>query len=60
MVVNSEDGNVRRVCDEGSWSKQLTFGFCNGDWSAKLVDSDASTFELFFRTSALVLCAGHK
>jgi UDP-N-acetylmuramate: L-alanyl-gamma-D-glutamyl-meso-diaminopimelate ligase len=44
LVVNAEDARIAEVLAMGAWTPATTFGVESGQWRARLVTADASSF----------------
>ena len=46
LIVNAEDERLREVLAMGAWTPVTMFGIAQGDWRARLIESDGSRFSV--------------
>lgn len=49
IVVQADEPNLKAVIDKGCWTPTQSFGLNHGDWTAKLLSADSSSFEVYFQ-----------
>ncbi|MGN2251418.1 UDP-N-acetylmuramate:L-alanyl-gamma-D-glutamyl-meso-diaminopimelate ligase [Frateuria edaphi] len=49
LIVNAHDTNLADVLAMGCWTPVETFGIGQGDWQARLVETDGSVFAVQYR-----------
>jgi UDP-N-acetylmuramate: L-alanyl-gamma-D-glutamyl-meso-diaminopimelate ligase len=53
IIVNAEEPNLIEVLKKGIWSPQVSFGEKHGDYTLKFLNTDFSTFEVFFQKTKI-------
>lgn len=49
VIVEADEKNLQEVLAQGCWTPTEFFGLNHGDWTAKLLSSDASQFEVYYQ-----------
>lgn len=52
IILNEEDKNISDVLQKGCYTPCETFGLQSGAWSAKLIETDGSAFEVFYHNQS--------
>ena len=53
LIVNAEDARLAEVLAMGCWTPVETFGIDVGDWRARMLEADGSTFEVSCKGEAI-------